>query len=109
MYACTATGYRAVTGPADLLPGETLQPEISPGLSKLIAENDGRVRRSALLRASDWTQVADSPLVALERSAWASYRQQLRDLPLVTGFPDCPWPTPPNLNPHDADESGGSL
>ena len=34
--------------------------------------------RNARLAQTDWTQVADAPVNA---SAWATYRQALRDLP----------------------------
>lgn len=37
-----------------------------------------RIQRDKLLVESDWTQVADAPI---NQSAWATYRQQLRDLP----------------------------
>jgi hypothetical protein len=37
-----------------------------------------RDHRNALLKESDWTQVADSPV---DKQAWAEYRQQLRDYP----------------------------
>jgi hypothetical protein len=37
-----------------------------------------RLWRNAELVATDWTQVADAPVDA---SAWAVYRQALRDLP----------------------------
>jgi hypothetical protein len=37
-----------------------------------------RGQRNTLLAACDWTQIADS---TADKTAWASYRQQLRDLP----------------------------
>lgn len=37
-----------------------------------------RGQRNSLLLACDWTQIADS---TADKTAWASYRQQLRDLP----------------------------
>jgi len=37
-----------------------------------------RGTRNNLLSACDWTQIADS---TADKTAWASYRQQLRDLP----------------------------
>ena len=37
--------------------------------------------RNALLRESDWTQFADSPLTVEQKQAWATYRKALRDLP----------------------------
>lgn len=40
-----------------------------------------RDKRNFLLSASDWTQLPDSPLEPLQRTAWAAYRAKLRDLP----------------------------
>jgi len=40
-----------------------------------------RVERNNLLSQSDWTQTADSPLTPEKKTEWATYRQQLRDLP----------------------------
>jgi hypothetical protein len=37
--------------------------------------------RNAELAQSDWTQLTDSPV---DKSAWATYRQVLRDLPAST-------------------------
>ena len=37
-----------------------------------------RAERNQLLTKSDWTQLPDS---AVDKSAWAAYRQVLRDLP----------------------------
>jgi len=58
-----------------------------------------RSRRSHLLVASDWTQVADSPLSAEKREEWAEYRQALRDLttlyPTVQSADEVVWPTEP--------------
>ena len=52
-----------------------------------------RTSRDEKLKASDWTQVADSPV---DKDLWAIYRQELRDVPSQTGFPwDIVWPTAP--------------
>jgi len=52
-----------------------------------------RAERDAKLAASDWTQVADSPV---DKTAWATYRQALRDLPANTADPANPtWPQEP--------------
>ena len=37
--------------------------------------------RNAALAASDWTQLADSPLDAGQKTAYATWRDDLRDLP----------------------------
>lgn len=55
-----------------------------------------RAQRDARLRACDWTQVRDATLTAEQATAWATYRQQLRDLPAGTKDPLNPvWPVPP--------------
>ena len=52
-----------------------------------------RSERDRLLAACDWTQVNDAPVDA---SAWATYRQALRDVPEQPGFPsDIVWPVIP--------------
>jgi hypothetical protein len=52
-----------------------------------------RARRDALLAASDWTQLQDSPLSDAARAAWATYRQALRDITDQPGFPqESAWP-----------------
>jgi hypothetical protein len=52
-----------------------------------------RAERNNRLSASDWTQVADAPV---DKQAWASYRQALRDVPAQAGFPwGVQWPTQP--------------
>jgi len=51
-------------------------------------------RRSELLKDSDWTQLPDVPQPT--KDAWASYRQQLRDITTQAGYPvNVVWPTPP--------------
>lgn len=52
-----------------------------------------RQQRDYLLSRSDWTQVADAPV---DKAAWATYRQALRDVPSQAGFPwTINWPTQP--------------
>ena len=49
--------------------------------------------RNMMLQSSDWTQVPDAPV---DQAAWATYRQELRDLPDNTTDPRNPvWPTKP--------------
>ena len=58
-----------------------------------------RAKRDRLLTESDWTQAADSPLTASKKTKWATYRQELRDLPAEqsskTKLSDITWPTKP--------------
>ena len=39
-----------------------------------------RQKRNSLLSSSDWTVLTDSPLSASEKTAWETYRQDLRDI-----------------------------
>jgi len=60
-----------------------------------------RVKRDALLKDSDFTQVADAPLSTEDKALWATYRQALRDLPenvnleTVGSLEDVVFPTAP--------------
>lgn len=63
-----------------------------------------RIQRDALLTASDWTQLADVPV---DKQAWATYRQQLRDFPAtwipseIVQFPNSPESDIVNTNPEE--------
>lgn len=57
------------------------------------ATTSAREKRNSLLSASDWTQLLDSPV---DKSAWATYRTDLRDVPQQAGFPfNISWPVKP--------------
>jgi len=69
----------------------TLDPEEVP--SEWLSERM-RIVRDRLLAESDWTQLPDAPV---DRAAWSTYRQQLRDFPATwTAGPTVTFPTPPN-------------
>jgi len=52
-----------------------------------------RNSRNEKLKQSDWTQVDDAPV---NKTAWAAYRQALRDIPNQAGFPwTITWPVTP--------------
>ena len=52
-----------------------------------------RTDRNARLADCDWTQVADAPV---DKAAWATYRQELRDITSQPGFPwEITWPAAP--------------
>lgn len=54
-----------------------------------------RYKRNYLLQESDWTQLPDVPYET--KSAWAEYRQKLREVPDQPGFPrEVVWPVAPN-------------
>ena len=55
--------------------------------------NSVRQNRTQLLKDSDWTQVADAPV---DKAAWATHRQALRDITAQAGFPwTIDWPVQP--------------
>lgn len=56
----------------------TIEP---PGPTPEQALEAMRAERDRLLDDSDRTQVSDRPMSDEDRAAWATYRQQLRDLP----------------------------
>jgi len=52
-----------------------------------------RASRTELLKACDWTQIADS---TADKPTWATYRQALRDITAQSGFPwTVTWPDAP--------------
>jgi hypothetical protein len=51
-----------------------------------------RRQRDIALMNSDWTQVLDAPV---DRTAWATYRQALRNLPQDPNFPNVELPATP--------------
>jgi len=59
-----------------------------------------RSKRDDLLARTDWTQMADSPLSVAQKTAWATYRQALRDLPTTyseaTDKSEVTWPVKPS-------------
>ena len=57
-----------------------------------------RATRNTLLSDSDWTQMNDSPLSNEDKTAWATYRQELRDVTDLDAWPnmgDDDWPVRP--------------
>ena len=71
---------------------DIMQAEYAAGANDRAAA-EIRTERDAKLSESDWTQVADAPV---DKTAWATYRQSLRDVPSQSGFPnEVTWPTEP--------------
>ena len=57
-----------------------------------------RATRNKLLADTDWTQMNDSPLSNEDKTSWATYRQELRDLSDLDAWPnlaDDDWPVEP--------------
>jgi hypothetical protein len=78
----------------DLVYRETAVTAVVDEAARDAAEADKvRAKRDRLLAESDWTQLADAPLTDEERTAWATKRQSLRDVPQQEGFPwSVVWP-----------------
>lgn len=54
-----------------------------------------RAKRNQLLADSDWTQMNDSPLTNELKTAWATYRQSLRDITADESWPNVTFPATP--------------
>lgn len=70
-------------------------PFIAPTEIEVITEASFLVRsqRNLMLSFSDWTQLPDA---TINRAAWASYRQELRDITSQKDFPkNVVWPLQP--------------
>ena len=78
--------------PEEIAEFEAQQAEWAAGADDRAAA-EIRTERDIKLTESDWTQVADAPV---DQAAWATYRQELRDVPAQTGFPnEVTWPVAP--------------
>lgn len=74
---------------------QTIRPYTAEEIAALAVSAAISVRsvRNSLLAESDWTQVSDS---TADKPAWATYRQELRDITEQAGFPhSVTWPTKP--------------
>jgi hypothetical protein len=56
-----------------------------------------KIERNILLQESDWTVSIDSPLTEEQKTEATTYRQELRDLPAQSGFPNVEFPTKPSF------------
>jgi hypothetical protein len=63
----------------------TSLPVIEPPLADLAVRI--RIERDERLLKSDWTQLPDVNLTAIEKELWLDYRQALRDVTKQDGFP----------------------
>ena len=70
--------------------------------ARILAEEWTRIRaeRDRLLTSSDWTQGGDTPLASDKKTAWATYRTKLRDVPKdqkdKTTYASITWPSEPS-------------
>ena len=70
--------------------GRWQQHYMPENLPELQAADNVRSLRDRKLAESDWTQTEDAPV---DKAAWATYRQELRDIPAQSGFPwSIDWP-----------------
>ena len=74
---------------------------VTPATPEQIAERTAakktevRQQRNQRLADCDWTQLPDAPV---DKAAWATYRQELRDVTAQAGFPwEVIWPEPPTI------------
>jgi hypothetical protein len=71
------------------------EPYIPPSPEDIAAEQAAGIRaeRTKRLAACDWTQLPDAQC---DQTAWAAYRQALRDITAQEGFPaEVVWPVAP--------------
>ena len=55
-----------------------------------------RQTRNSLLKDCDWTQLSDSPLSIEDKALWATYREELRNVPEDNEDPEnITWPVAP--------------
>jgi hypothetical protein len=77
-----------------------VEPETPVDLSDTDLALAVRTQRNQLLALSDWTQLADVNLSDLEKAAWISYRQDLRNITDQASFPsEVVWPISPLEEP----------
>jgi len=96
---CERTGLTDTPGFAELGYHEHMPvPEFIPPTREQIAMGV-RNLRNYLLQQSDWTQLGDAQLTNEKKALWATYRQQLRDMPATsaeaTNLDEVTWPVAP--------------
>ena len=70
--------------------------------ARILADEWTQIRRERdrLLANSDWTQGGDTPLTSAKKTAWATYRTKLRDVPKdqkdKTTYASITWPSEPS-------------
>ena len=80
---------------SELQPAQTAAEQETAYKAMKDAEQAANVRtsRTQMLKDCDWTQIADS---TADKTAWATYRQALRDITGQAGFPwTITWPDAP--------------
>lgn len=75
--------------------GWTIEGASQPQIEERNDQEKKKIRqfRNEKLAECDWTQLPDAPV---DTAAWATYRQELRDLTAQEGFPwEVQWPEAP--------------
>jgi hypothetical protein len=81
-----------------LIDGQVFTVDVAPMTEEDLAQRIAtqwqviRTQRNQMLKDSDWTQVADVPV---DKAAWATYRQTLRDITTQADPFAIQWPTNP--------------
>ena len=73
--------YKVVNGEYIELTAEELQEIADRAAEADLDFTMVRGQRDSMLRDTDWTQIADATLGSHTAEEWATYRQELRDLP----------------------------
>ena len=88
--------YKVVNGEYIELTAEELQEIADQAAAADLDFSMVRHERNIKLSSCDWTQIADAALGDHTAEEWATYRQELRDLPGgFTKVSEVVWPTPP--------------
>ena len=88
--------YKVVNGEYIELTAEELQEMADRAAEADLDFSMVRMDRDGMLRSTDWTQIADAALGDHTAEEWATYRQELRDLPSKhSKVSEVVWPTPP--------------
>ena len=69
--------------------------EFTVNKRKEVKWNEIRNTRNNLLKESDWTQFADSPISGSKLTEWQTYRQSLRDITNQENPFEITWPELP--------------
>ena len=81
-----------------LIDGQVFTVDVAPMTDEDLAQRTAtqwqvvRTQRNQMLKDTDWTQVADAPV---DKAAWATYRQALRDITTQADPFKITWPKHP--------------
>ena len=88
--------YKVVNGEYIQLTAEEIQEIEDAAAANDLNLSPIRHQRNAMLNGTDWTQIADAKLGDHTAEEWATYRQELRDLPSkYSKVSEVVWPDDP--------------